>query len=163
MIFMEKYLEAGKIINTHGIKGEVKIEPWADSPDFLLGFKTFYIDGSPVRVISQRVHQRFVIAKLGGTDDMNSAERLKNKIVYIDRDDAPLSEGEYFISDLVGFYAFDEAGAELGKVTEILTRPGGDVLVIDGNREILVPLIPEFVVGRDMEAERLTIRLIEGM
>lgn len=160
---MEKYLEAGKIINTHGIKGEVKIDPWADSPEFLTGFKSFYIDGSPVRVRSQRVHQRFVIAKLEGVDDMNAAEKLKNKVVYIDRDEASLSEGEYFISDLVGFNACDESGKELGKVTEILSRPGGDILVISGAREILVPLIPEFVIGRDMDAGRLTVRLIEGM
>ena len=83
---MEKYLEAGKIINTHGIRGEVKIEPWADSPEFLKGFKALYIDSRPVKLLSARAHGRFLIAKLEGVDDMNAAEALKNRVVYIDRD-----------------------------------------------------------------------------
>ncbi|MBQ3951425.1 MAG: 16S rRNA processing protein RimM [Oscillospiraceae bacterium] len=160
---MEKYLEAGKIINTHGIRGEVKIEPWADSPEFLKGFKALYIDSRPVKLLSARAHGRFVIAKLEGVDDMNAAEALKNRIVYIDRDEAPLSEGEYFISDLIGFTAVAEDGEELGKVTEILSRPAGEILVITGEREILVPLVPEFVIARDMDGGRITLRLIEGM
>ena len=160
---MEKYLEAGKIINTHGIRGEVKIEPWADSPDFLKGFRFIYIDSRPVKLISSRVQGRFLIAKLEGVDDMNAAEALKNRVVYIDREDAPLSEGEYFISDLIGFTAVTEDGKVLGKVTEILSRPGGDILVIEGEREILVPLVPEFVIARVMDGGRITLRLIEGM
>ena len=160
---MEKYLEAGKIINTHGIRGEVKIEPWADSPDFLKGFKFIYIDSRPVKLISSRVQGRFLIAKLEGVDDMNAAEALKNRVVYIDREDAPLSEGEYFISDLIGFTAVTEDCKVLGKVTEILSRPGGDILVIEGEREILVPLVNEFVIARDMDGGRITLRLIEGM
>ena len=160
---MEKYLEAGRIVNTHGVRGEVKIEPWTNSPEFLKGFGTLYVSGRPYGVISARVHGRFVIAKLRGVDDMNAAEDLKNEKVYIDRADAELSDGEYFISDLVGFAAVSEAGVPLGRVTEILVRPGGDILVVTGEREILVPLVPEFVVGRDMEAGVVTLRLIEGM
>ena len=94
---------------------------------------------------------------------MNAAEALKNRVVYIDREDAPLSEGEYFISDLIGVTAVTEDGKVLGKVTEILSRPGGDILVIEGEREILVPLVNEFVIARDMDGGRITLRLIEGM
>ena len=94
---------------------------------------------------------------------MNAAEALKNRVVYIDRDEDPLSEGEYFISDLIGFTAVAEDGEELGKVTEILSRPAGEILVITGEREILVPLVPEFVIARDMDGGRITLRLIEGM
>jgi 16S rRNA processing protein RimM len=89
---------------------------------------------------------------------------LKNKVIYIDRDEADLDEDEYFLTDLIGFTAVSAAdGVTLGKVTDILTLPGGDICEIKGQREILVPLRPEFIVGRDMEAGILTVSLIEGM
>jgi 16S rRNA processing protein RimM len=95
---------------------------------------------------------------------MNDAERYKNKIIYIDRSEAKLSEGQYFISDLIGFTAIDEAsGSILGNVTDIISLPGGDVIEIKGQREILVPLRPEFVIERNMENKTITLRLIEGM
>lgn len=160
----DRFLEAGKIINTHGIKGEVKIEPWADSPKFLLSFRSFFIDGKEYKINSSRVHQRFVIAALDSVTTMNDAEKFKNKIIYIDRSEAKLEEGQYFINDLIGFTAIDEKnGAVLGNVTDILSLPGGDICEIKGKREILVPLRPEFIVERNMEDKILKIRLIEGM
>ena len=70
-----RYLEAGKIVNTHGIAGEVKIMPWADDPDFLLNFKTLYLDGKPIHIRSARVHKNAVLMKLDGVDDINEAMR----------------------------------------------------------------------------------------
>ena len=78
----KQFLEAGKIINTHGIRGEVKIDPWTDAPEFFRKIKTLYIDGSPVKIVSARVHKSFVIASLEGVADMDSALRLKNKLVF---------------------------------------------------------------------------------
>ena len=83
----ERYLETGKIVNTHGIAGEVKILPWADAPDFLLDFDTLYIDGKPVKLLAARVHKNCVLAKLEGVDDVNAAMRLRDKVVSIDRED----------------------------------------------------------------------------
>ena len=88
-----RYLEAGKIVNTHGIAGEVKILPWADDPAFLLDFDTLYIDGQPVSLLGARVHKNGVLAKLAGIHDINEAMKLKNKVVFIDREDAELEEG----------------------------------------------------------------------
>ena len=85
-----QYLEAGKIVNTHGIAGEVKIIPWADGPEFLLDFDTLYIDGKPMDVQRARVHKNCVLAKLAGIDDINEAMKLKEKVVSIHRDDAKL-------------------------------------------------------------------------
>lgn len=159
-----KFLESGKIINTHGVRGEIKIDPWADSPEFLTEIETYYIEGKAYPVLRARVHQRFVIAQLEGVNSLDDAERLKNKILYIDRDDAELEDDEYFLTDLIGFTAVSEKdGNVLGRVTDILTLPGGDVCEIKGEREILVPLRPEFITGRDMESGTLTISLIEGM
>ena len=159
-----RLIECGKIINTHGIKGEVKIEPWADSPGFKKKNKSFYINGTEHKVISSRVHQKFVIARLSGIDSINDAEKYKNKIIYALRSEAALEEGQYFLSDLIGFDAFSaDNGTALGKVTDIISLPAGDVCVIRGEREILVPIREEFIKERSMDEKRITVRLLEGM
>ena len=84
----KKYLETGQIVNTHGVRGEVKILPWADSPEFLLDFDTFFLEGKPLHVCSARVHKGCVIASLEGVNDVNAAMKLKGRTVYIDRDSA---------------------------------------------------------------------------
>ncbi len=160
---MEKYLEAAKIVNTHGIKGELKLEPWADNAEFLKGFKFLYIDGKPVKVVSSRVHNGFLIAKLEGVDDVNAAMPLKNKVVSIDRDDAKLPKGSFFLGDLIGASVVTETGEALGKLTDVLEMPAHNVYVVTGEREILIPAVPEFVLKTDASAGVVTVRLIEGM
>ena len=87
------YLEAGKIVNTHGVRGEVRIQPWADDAAFLLGFRTFYIDGAPVHVAHSRVHKGMLVAKFADYDDVNAAMTLKNRVVSIARADVTLPDG----------------------------------------------------------------------
>ena len=111
----ERYLETGKIVNTHGIAGEVKILPWADAPDFLLDFDTLYIDGKPVKLLAARVHKNCVLAKLEGVDDVNAAMRLRDKVVSIDREDVELEEGAFFLADIMGLEVRDaDTGEALG-------------------------------------------------
>ena len=160
----EKFLEAGKIINTHGIHGELRLQPWADSPDFLTRFERLYIDGAPFMVISARVHKGCVIAALEGVNDLSGAILLKNKPVYIDRADAALEEGRHFIADLVGLRAEDaQSGEDLGTVAEVLSRPANNVYVIKGAREILIPAVPDFVEEINISGGYIRFRLIEGM
>lgn len=160
----DKFLEAGQIINTHGVRGEIKIRPWADSPGFLAGFERLYINGAPIKLLSARVHKGCVIASLDGVADFDSAAKLINEIVFIDRDDARLEEGRHFIADLIGLRAIDSGtGGDLGTVTDVLTLPSSDVYVIKGPREILVPAVPEFVSEVNTERGFITLRLIEGM
>jgi len=99
---MEKLLEAGKIINTHGIKGEVKIQPWTDNAEFLQKFKFLYIDGAPVRLLGGRIHKDCLIARLEGVSNVNDAMVLKNKVVFIDRSEVKLPRGEFFLCDIIG-------------------------------------------------------------
>ncbi len=160
---MKKYLEAGKIVNTHGIKGEVKIQPWADSAQFLNGFKFLYIDGKAVKLISGRVHKNFLIAQLEGVSTVNDAMVLKNKIVSIDRSEARLPEDSFFLADLIGAKVCTETGEELGILTDVLELPSSNVYVVTGKREILIPAVPEFIVSTDISEGLVTVRLIEGM
>ncbi len=158
-----QFLEAGRIVNTHGVRGEVKIEPWADSPEFLRGFQTIYIDGSPLKVLSARVHKNMLIALLEGCEDIHAAMRLKNRVVYINRDDAVLPEGGFFIADLIGASVVEENGREVGRLTEVLDLPAGNVYVVRGEREHMIPAVPEFILHTDVEKGIVTVRLIEGM
>ena len=130
----QQYLEAGKITNTHGVRGEVRITPWADSAAFLRGFRTFYIDGQPVRVLRSRVHKNQLIAQLEGYDDVNAAMTLKNKVIHIDRADAKLPEGRYFLQDLLGMRVVSDAGETLGELADVLDLPQGSVYVVRGAR-----------------------------
>ena len=160
---MKQYLESGRIINTHGLQGEVKIEPWCDEPEFLLGFDRLYIGGVCYNIVSSRVQKSFVYMKLGGVDNLDAAIALKNKVVSINRDDYALPEGEYWLQDLIGLNAVDEDGSALGKITDILTLPSGKVYVIRGDREILVPGVDEFVKEIDIDGGFIRFHLIEGM
>lgn len=160
-----RYLEAGKIVNTHGIAGEVKILPWADAPGFLLDFDTFFIDGQPVAVLSARVHKGTVLAKLEGVDTVNDAARLRNKIIQIDREAVALPEGQYFLADLMGLEVRDgDSGAVLGTITDILTPPANHVYVVKGDRqEHMIPAVKEFILETNVEEGYLLVHLIEGM
>ena len=158
------FLEAGQIVNTHGIRGEVKIVPWCDTPEFLCGFDTFYLDGAPVKVESARAHKGNVIAKLAGVDDVNGAMRLKNKVISIDRSGVILPPGRHFIADLIGLEVREaESGRVLGKIEDVLTLPANDVYVVKGEKEYLIPAVDEFLAETNLEGGYVRVRLIEGM
>ena len=162
---MTDYLEAGRIINTHGVRGELKVEPWADSPDFLLQFGTFYVDGVPCRVISSRVHTRFVLIRFAGVDTVEDAMRFKGRTLCFARADAKLPENTFFQADVIGFSVFDlRTNAVIGTLAEILSLPAGDIWRVAGKTgDILIPARPEFTRGVDPDTRTLTVETIPGM
>ncbi len=161
----QRFLEAGQIVNTHGIRGEVKIVPWCDSPEFLCGFDTLYIDEAPVRLRAARPHKGNVLAALEGVDTVEGAMALKGKTVHIDRADVTLPEGRHFLADLIGLRVVDaDNGAELGVLTEVLTPPAHQVYLVKGPQgERLIPAVEEFIVETNVDGGYLRVRLIEGM
>lgn len=156
-------LECGKIVNTHGIRGEVKIVPWADSPEFLRDLPALYIDGKAVKIRNARIHKGNVIALLDGIDDVNSAMLLKEKVVSMSRSDVNLPEGSFYLADIIGLKVIDESGNELGILDDILSPSLQQVYVIKGEREIMIPAVPEFVLETNVEGGYIKVRLIEGM
>ncbi len=159
----KQYLEAGRIVNTHGVRGEVRIEPWADEAAFLTRFKRFYLDGKPIKVLSCRVHKTLCIAQLEGIGDVNAAMALKGKVLFIDRKDAKLPKGTVFLQDILGARVVDELGKELGVLDQVLPAPAASVYVVKGEREILIPDVPAFILDKDADRGVITVRLIEGM
>lgn len=163
----EQYLEVGKITNTHGIMGEVRVQPWADSPDFLCKFKTLYVDQAhwPIKVERARVHKNMVILKLEGITDVHGALTMRNAILYIDRADAHLPEGSFFLADLMGLEVRDaQSGAVLGKIADIMNLPANNVYVVQGGeREILIPAVPQFIAETNVEGGYLRVNMMEGL
>ena len=157
------FLEAGKIVNTHGIRGEVKIESWADSPAFLLKITTLYIDEKPYKIAGAREHKGMLLVKFEGVDDVNAAMSLKNRLVWLDRGDVKLEAGSFFLQDILGASVVDEAGNALGRLVDIIQSAASNIYVVRGEREILIPAVPAFVLKTDAEAGIVTVRLIEGM
>ena len=165
---MKKYLEVGKIVGTHGIKGEVRIQPWADSGEFLLDFKKFYYnDGAEFfKVKSSRVHKNVVVAKLEGVDSIEQADTLRNKVLYIDRKDARLPEGRYFVQDLIGLRVIDAGtGAEYGVINDVFNTLANDVYSVRAasGKEYLIPAIDQVLAGTDLEAGTVAIHPMKGM
>ena len=157
------FLEAGKIVSTFGVRGEVKLRPWCDSAEFLRPFKTLYVDGKPREVASSRVHKDMLILRFRDVEDADAAMTLKDKVVYFARADAKLPEGRFFIADLIGADVVDEEGASVGKLTEVLEMPAGQVYIVQGETEHSIPNVPEFVLDADADAGVIRVHLIEGM
>lgn len=160
-----QFLEAGEIVNTHGVRGEVKIMPWADSPEFLCQFDTLYLAGKPIKVLSARPHKTMVLAQLEGVDTVEKAMRLKGKVLSIDRTGVELPDGRHFLADLMGLTVLDNAtGEELGSIEDILTPPAHEVYVVRGKgKEYMIPAVDAFLAETNVEGGYIRVNLIEGM
>ena len=158
-------IKLGRIVNAHGIRGEVRVQPRDGDPAFLTRFKTFYIDGQPVSPTANHVHKSLVLMKFPGVEDMNAALTYKDKDLYIRRADARLPEGAYFDDELLGMGVFDAAtGEELGKLTAVENYPAHKVYTVKGRREYLIPAVKDvFIKSVDLDRDRMEVQVWEGM
>lgn len=160
----KQFLEIGKIVNTHGVRGDIKVQPWCDSPDFLAEFETLYRkDETPLQVLSAKVHKGCVLMHLEGIDTMEQAQQMRGMTLYMDRDDVELEDGAFFIQDAIGLPVYDErVQREIGVVKEINDGPAGDLYVIqDGDKQHLIP--SAFLQNVDLEKGLVTMCTIEGL
>ena len=155
-----QYLEAGQIVTTHGVRGEMKVLPWADGTDFLLDFNRVRIDGKEYKVESCRIQKSCNLMKLEGIDTMEAAQAMHGKTLEIYREDT--DPDIIFAAELVGIEVFQEE-TFLGKLTEVLDYPGNKVYVVKGEHEYMIPAVKEFVLNMDRDRETMEVRLIEGM
>ena len=155
-----EFLEAGEIVSTHGVRGEMKVLPWADGPDFLCEFDRVRIAGKDYPVESCRVQKTCNLLKIEGVDTMEAAQAMRGKTVEIYRCDAP--EGLIFAAELMGMTVLCE-GEEIGKITDVLDYPGNKVYVVKGEHEYMIPAVKAYVFSTDIEKEEMQVKLIEGM
>lgn len=159
----KQLLEAGKIINTQGLQGEVKVQAWADSAEDLLPVTRFVAAGEELKVTKSRVQKGFLYLRFEDKNTIEDVIPLKGKVLHMYREDLILPEGVHLLSDIIGSRVVDEEGNDIGVVEDILERPAANVYVIRGDREILVPSVPEFIKNVDTDEKIVTVRLIEGM
>ena len=164
---MKQYLEIGKITSVHGLKGEVKVNPWCDEPEFLTDFDTlYYKSATPVVIENARVQKNMVIMKIEGCDTIEEAQKLRNRILFMDRNDVELEEGTYFIQDLIGLTVIDnDSGKVYGKLSDISATGANDVYTItsDEGKEFLIPAIPDVVIKTDIDKQQMFIHILDGL
>ena len=155
-----QFLAAGQIVTTHGVRGEMKVLPWADGPDFLLDFNRVRIDGKEYQVESCRIQKTCNLLKLQGIDTMEEAQAMHGKTLEIYREDA--DPDIIFAAELIGMDVYQD-DTLLGKLNEVLDYPGNKVYVVKGEKEYMIPAVKAFILDTDMEKNRMQVRLIEGM
>lgn len=164
----QAFLECGKIINTHGFRGTVKLESRCDSPEILADLSRVWLleNGNyiPRRVLRASVFRQFVLADLEGVESEEAANALRNRIVYAAREDIPLEEGDHFIVDLIGLDVKDaDSGEVLGTLADVNTSGARDLYIVrTATGDYMVPNVPEFVVRVDIE-DAVYVRPIPGL
>ena len=155
-----QFLQAGEIVTCHGVRGEVKVLPWSDGPDFLLDFKRIRMDGKDYKVESCRIQKTCNLMKFQGIETMEDAQALRGKIIEIYREDAP--NGLIFAAELLDMDVFCN-GENIGKITDVLDYPGNKVYVVKGKHSYMIPAVKAFVHTTDLENNIMEVTLIEGM
>ena len=167
---IKEYLEIGEIVGTQGVRGELRLNPWCDSPDFVSGFKTLYYNSSgscAAQIKSARPHGNIVLLTIEGIDSVEKAQKMRGTVLYMKRSDAKLPKGSYFIAELIGctVYDADEPEKIYGTLSDVSPTGANDVWHIksENGKEYLIPAIPDVCVETDVANNRIVIRPLKGI
>ena len=155
-----QFVEAGEIVSTHGLKGEMKVLPWVDGPEILCEFDRCRICGKEYEIEECRIQKTCNLLKVKGIDTMEAAQLMRGKVVELYRED--IDDEVIFAAELVGVEVFTEEGP-IGKITEVLDYPGNSVYVVKGQYSYMIPAVKQFILSTDLEANTMQVKLIEGM
>lgn len=155
-----EYVEAGEIVTTHGVRGEVKVLCWLDDPEMLCEFDRCIIDGKEYVMDQVRVQKTCNLVKFQGVDTMEAAQAMRGKIVKLYRDD--IDDEVIFAAELIGMQVYTD-GVCIGKIKEVLDYPGNSVYVVRGEHEYMIPAVKQFILSTDVENNEMQVKLIEGM
>ena len=154
-----QFIDAGEIVTTHGVRGEVKVLPWVDSPEVLCEFDRCRIDGKEY-TMECRIQKTCNLVKLSGVDTMEAGQALRGKVLELYRED--IDDEVIFADELIGVEVFSE-GVSIGKIVDVLDYPGNSVYVIKGKYEYMIPAVKHFILSTDLEKNEMQVKLIEGM
>ncbi len=155
-----QFVEAGEIVSTHGIRGEVKVLCWLDDPEMLCDFERCRIGGKDYTMDQVRVQKTCNLVKLSGVDTMDDAQALRGKTLELYRED--IDGDVIFAAELIGVEVFAD-GEKIGRITEVLDYPGNSVYVVRGTYEYMIPAVKHFILETDIDGNRMEVKLIEGM
>ena len=155
-----QYIEAGEIVTTHGVRGEVKVLCWLDDPEMLCEFDRCRIDGKAYTMEQVRVQKTCNLVKISGIDTMEAAQAMRGKTIELYRED--IDDEVIFAAELIGMEVYTD-GKCIGKIKDVLDYPGNSVYVVKGEYEYMIPAVNQFILSTDMEANRMEVKLIQGM
>ncbi len=155
-----QFIKAGEIVTTHGVKGEVKVLPWIDSPEDLCDFNRCRIDGKEYRIEACRVQKTCNLVKLSEIDTMEAAQAMRGKVLELYRED--IDDEVIFADELLGVEVYC-GGDCIGRIADVLDYPGNKVYVVKGEHEYMIPAVKQFVLSTDIGANTMEVTLIEGM
>ena len=155
-----QFIEAGEIVTTHGVRGEVKVLTWLDDPEMLCEFDRCRIAGKEYTMEQVRVQKTCNLVKLSGIDTMEAAQAMRGKVIELYRED--IDDEVSFAAELVGMEVYAEEKL-IGKIKEVLDYPGNSVYVVKGEYEYMIPAVKQFILSTDMDANKMQVKLIEGM
>jgi len=160
---MREFLAVGQIINTHGIKGEVKVYPLTDDAKRFRKLETVYIDGIQRKISWCKIQPDTVILKIEGIETPEEAYKYKDKYIEIKRENAvKLENDRYFVADIIGSRVIDENNKELGNVFDVIVTGSNDVYWVKGKEEVLVPALKSVIIKMDMESKLIIIKPVES-
>ena len=155
-----QFVEAGEIVTTHGVRGEVKVLCWLDAPEMLCEFDRCRIAGKEYVMEQIRVQKTCNLVKLQGVDTMEAAQAMRGKVIELYRED--IDDEVIFAAELIGMEVFSD-GKRIGKIKEVLDYPGNSVYLVKGEYEYMIPAVKSFILSTDMEKNEMQVKLIEGM
>ena len=155
-----QFIEAGEIVTTHGVRGEVKVLPWLDSAEDLCDFDRCRIGGKEYAIDNCRVQKTCNLVKLSGIDTMEAAQAMRGKTIELYRED--IDDEVIFAAELIGVEVYAE-GQCIGKILAVLDYPGNSVYVVKGEHEYMIPAVNQFILSTDLDGNRMDVKLIEGM
>jgi len=155
-----EFVEAGEIVTTHGVRGEVKVLCWLDDPEMLCEFDRCRIDGKDYTLEQVRVQKTCDLVKLSGIDTMEAAQAMRGKVLELYRED--IDDEVIFAAELIGMEVY-AGGQSIGQIREVLDYPGNSVYVVRGEHEYMIPAVKQFILSTDMEKNEMQVKLIEGM
>lgn len=154
------FIKAGEIVTTHGVRGEVKVLPWLDSPEDLCDFDRCRIDGKEYTVETCRIQKTCNLVKLSGVDTMEAAQAMRGKVLELYRED--IDDEVIFADELIGVQVLCD-GQELGKIVDVLDYPGNSVYVVKGEHSYMIPAVKQFILTTDLDENVMQVKIIEGM
>ena len=155
-----QFVEGVEIVNVHGLKGEIKVLPWVDSPEDLVEFDRCRIARRDYEIELARVQKTCALIKLKGVDTVEDAQKLRGKTMLLFRED--IDPEVIFAAELIGVEVYAD-GENIGKIVEVLDYPGNSVYVVKGKYEYMIPAVKQFILATDMEKNEMQVKLIEGM
>ena len=159
----QNLIDAGEIVTTHGVRGEIKVMSWLDSPEMLCDFERCCIDGTEYTISNCRVQKSCNLVKIQGIDSMEDAQAMRGKIIQLYR--ADISDDVIFAVELLGVDVYSN-DIQIGKITNVLDYPGNSVYVVGDETKkdlYMIPAVKEFILSTDLDQNMMQVKLIEGM